>query len=141
MDLKKFIKESGNEYASIVEEGVAAGDVHSYIDTGSYLFNALLSGSLSGGLPSNKITALAGESATGKTYFALGMVKQFLDANPDAGVLYFESESAIPKELIVGTPLRQPGVPNAYQSLQVKHISGRNSKLIFKSYEQYQSDN
>ena len=70
MDLKKFIKESGNEYASIVEEGVAAGDVHSYIDTGSYLFNALLSGSLHGGLPSNKITALAGESATGKTYFA-----------------------------------------------------------------------
>ena len=100
MDLKQFIKESGNEYASIVEEGVAAGDVHSYIDTGSYLFNALLSGSLSGGLPSNKITALAGESATGKTYFALGMVKQFLDANPDAGVLYFESESAIPKELV-----------------------------------------
>ena len=100
MDLKKFIKESGNEYASIVEEGVAAGDVHSYIDTGSYLFNALLSGSLNGGLPSNKITALAGESATGKTYFALGMVKQFLDANPEAGVLYFESESAIPKELI-----------------------------------------
>ncbi len=100
MDLKQFIKESGNEYASIVEEGVAAGDVHSYIDTGSYLFNALLSGSLNGGLPSNKITALAGESATGKTYFALGMVKQFLDANPDAGVLYFESESAIPRELI-----------------------------------------
>ena len=100
MDLKQFIKESGNEYASIVEEGLAAGDVNTYIDTGSYLFNALLSGSLSGGLPSNKITALAGESATGKTYFALGMVKQFLDANPEGGVLYFESESAIPKELI-----------------------------------------
>ena len=101
MDLKQFIKESGNEYASIVEEGVAAGDVHNYIDTGSYLFNALLSGSLSGGLPSNKITALAGESATGKTYFALGVVKQFLESDPDAGVLYFESESAIPKELII----------------------------------------
>ena len=101
MDLKQFIKESGNEYASIVEEGVAAGDVHNYIDTGSYLFNGLLSGSLHGGLPSNKITALAGETATGKTYFALGIVKQFLDTNPDGGVLYFESESAIPKELII----------------------------------------
>ena len=101
MDLSKFIKESGNEYASIVEEGVAAGDVHNYIDTGSYLFNALLSGSLFGGLPSNKITALAGETATGKTYFALGIVKQFLETNLDGGVLYFESESAIPKELIV----------------------------------------
>ena len=91
MDLKQFIKESGNEYATIVEEGLAAGDVNSYIDTGSYLFNGLLSGSLFGGLPSNKITALAGESATGKTYFALGMVKQFLDTNPDGGVLYFGS--------------------------------------------------
>jgi RecA/RadA recombinase len=101
MDLKQFIKESGNEYASIVDDGVTSGDVNSYIDTGSFLFNALLSGSVFGGLPSNKITALAGESATGKTYFALGMVKHFLDSNPDAGVLYFESESAIPKELII----------------------------------------
>lgn len=87
MNLKQFIKESGNEYASIVADGVAAGDVNSYIDTGSYLFNSLLSGSIFGGLPSNKITALAGESATGKTYFALGMVKNFLDSNSDAGVL------------------------------------------------------
>ena len=45
-------------------------------------------------------------------------------------------KGAIPKEYIDGTPLRQPGVPNAYQSLHVKHVSGRNSKLIFKSYEQ-----
>ena len=96
MDLKQFIKESGNEYASVVDDGVAAGDVNDYIDTGSFLFNALLSGSIYGGLPSNKITALAGESATGKTYFALGMVKNFLDSNPDSGVLYVESESAIP---------------------------------------------
>ena len=101
MDLKQFIKESGNEYASVVDDGVAAGDVNDYIDTGSFLFNALLSGSIYGGLPSNKITALAGESATGKTYFALGMVKNFLDSNPDSGVIYFESESSIPKELIV----------------------------------------
>lgn len=101
MNLTNFIKESGNEYASIVDDGVTSGDVNSYIDTGSFLFNALLSGSVFGGLPSNKITALAGESATGKTYFALGMVKHFLDSNPDAGVLYFESESAIPKELII----------------------------------------
>ena len=59
MDLKQFIKESGNEYASVVDDGVAAGDVNDYIDTGSFLFNALLSGSIYGGLPSNKITALA----------------------------------------------------------------------------------
>ena len=64
------------------------------------MFNALLSGSLNGGLPSNKITALAGESATGKTFFLMGIVKNFLDANPDAGVIYFESESAITSTMI-----------------------------------------
>ena len=68
---------------------------------GSYIFNALLSGSIHGGLPANKITAIAGESATGKTFFVMGMVKSFLDANPDAGVLYFESESAITKQMVI----------------------------------------
>ena len=99
--LKDIIKITGNEYASLVEDGVEAGDVESFIDTGSYIFNALLSGSLYGGLPSNKITALAGESATGKTYFLCGIVKNFLDTNPDAGVIYFESESAITKQMII----------------------------------------
>ena len=97
--LKSVIKDVGNEYATLVADGTS-GDNDSYIDTGSYVFNALLSGSLNGGLPSNKITALAGESATGKTFFLMGIVKNFLDANPDAGVIYFESESAITSSMI-----------------------------------------
>ena len=99
--LKEVIKTTGNEYAALVADGVVAGDVETFIDTGSYIFNGLLSGSLYGGLPSNKITALAGESATGKTFFLMGMVKHFLDANPKGGVLYFESESAITKQMVV----------------------------------------
>ena len=99
--LKDIIKEVGNEYASIVSDGVEAGDVDSFIDTGSYIFNALLSGSIYGGLASNKITAIAGESATGKTFFLMGIVKNFLDKNPNAGVIYFESESAITKQMII----------------------------------------
>ena len=99
--LKTIVKEVGNEYASIVDDGVEAGDVDSFIDTGSLILNGLLSGSLNGGLPSNKITALAGESATGKTYFLMGIVKNFLDKDPNAGVIYFESESAITKQMVV----------------------------------------
>ena len=98
--LKDIIKETGNEYATLVSEGVEAGDVDSFIDTGSLAFNALLSGSIYGGMPSNKITAIAGEAATGKTFFALGIVKTFLEKNKDAGVIYFESESALTKELV-----------------------------------------
>ena len=82
-------------------KGVETGDVESFIDTGSYVFNALLSGSLYGGLPGNKITALAGESATGKTFFLMGIVKSFLDRDPNAGVIYFESESAITRQMVV----------------------------------------
>ena len=99
--LKEVIKTTGNEYAALVADGVEAGDVEDFIDTGSYIFNGLLSGSLYGGLPSNKITALAGESATGKTFFLMGMVKHFLDANPKGGVVYFESESAITKQMVI----------------------------------------
>ena len=57
--LKDIVKDIGNEYAGIVSDGVSAGDVQSFIDTGSYVFNALLSGDIYGGLPQNKITALA----------------------------------------------------------------------------------
>ena len=99
--LKDIIKTTGNEYAALVSDGVEAGDVDSFIDTGSYVFNALLSGSIHGGLPANKITALAGESATGKTFFLMGIVKNFLDANPKSGVVYFESESAITKQIVI----------------------------------------
>jgi RecA/RadA recombinase len=98
--LKDIVKESKNEFAGVVADGVEAGDVSTFIDSGSYIFNALLSGSIYGGLPANKITAIAGESATGKTFFALGLCKSFLDSNPDAGVVYFETESALTKDMI-----------------------------------------
>jgi len=95
-----LLKATGNEFGSKVSDGVEAGDVSSYVDSGSYILNALISGDIYGGIPSNKITALAGETATGKTFFALGMVKQFLTDNPSGGVLYFESESALTKDII-----------------------------------------
>ena len=98
--LDTVIKDSKNEYASFVSEGIAAGDIESFVDTGSYILNALVSGSIYGGFPSNKITALAGESGTGKTFFCLSVVKSFLASNPDAGVIYFETESAISKQMI-----------------------------------------
>ena len=96
--LKDITKAIGNDYAELVDN---VDDTITFIDTGSYIFNALLSGSINGGLPANKITALAGESATGKTYFLMGIVKSFLDSNPNAGVIYFESESAITRQMVI----------------------------------------
>ena len=83
--LQDVAKEIGNEYAGLVSDGVAAGDTSGYIDTGSYIFNALVSGSVYGGVPGNKITAIAGESSTGKTFFCLGIVNIFLNQIPMLG--------------------------------------------------------
>ena len=97
--LADIVKTIDNEYAGLLSEG-GVGDIDSFVDTGSYIFNALCSGSIHGGVPSNKITALAGESGTGKTNFCLGVVQNYLKENPDAGVVYFESEAAITKDMI-----------------------------------------
>ena len=70
------------------------------MDTGSYIFNGLVSGSIFGGVSSNKITAIAGESSTGKTFFSLAVVKNFLDSNPDGYCLYFDTEAAVNKSLL-----------------------------------------
>lgn len=95
-----LLKETGNEYAGIVEDGIEAGDVTGFIGTGSYSLNALLSGSIYGGIPANKVTALAGEPSTGKTFYAINIVRQFLKDNPKGFVFYFESEAALSKQML-----------------------------------------
>lgn len=98
---KALMDEIDNEYASVADDGIAAGDVTGYIDTGSYTLNALFSGSIYSGLPDNKVSALAGETSTGKTFFAINIVREFLKQNPGGFVFYFESESAISKQMLV----------------------------------------
>ena len=96
--LRNMVKLSGNELAGVIEEGLS-GEISGFLDTGSYAFNALLSGSMYGGIPDYKIIALAGESATGKTFFTLGIVSKFLADNPDGVVLYFDSEQAVTTDM------------------------------------------
>ena len=137
--LKKIIKDTGNEYASVVEDGVEAGDVDTFIDTGSFILNGLLSGSLNGGLPANKITALAGESATGKTYFLMGIVKSFLEADPSAGVVYFESESAITKQMVIDRGI-DPKRMVVFPVTTVQQFRTEALKILDSYLEQDESD-
>ena len=95
--LKDIVKEIGGEYTQLASD---IDETETYVDTGSYIFNALVSGSIFGGVSGNKITAIAGESSTGKTFFSLAVVKNFLDTNPDGYCLYFDTEAAITKSLI-----------------------------------------
>ena len=109
--LKEIVKEIGDEYTQLASD--IEGEER-YIDTGSYIFNGLVSGSIHGGVSSNKITAIAGESSTGKTFFSLAVVKNFLDNNPDGYCLYFDTEAAVNKGLLEsrGVDLRRTVVVN-----------------------------
>ena len=95
--LKEIVKEIGDDFTKVAKD---IDETERFIDTGSHIFNAMVSGSIYGGVSSNKITAIAGESSTGKTYFSLAVVKNFLDTNPDGYCLYFDTEAAVTKGLL-----------------------------------------
>ena len=102
--LKEIVKEIGDDFTKIAAD---IDETERFIDTGSHIFNAVVSGSIYGGVSSNKITAIAGETSTGKTYFSLAVVKNFLDNNPDGYCLYFDTEAAITKGLLASRGIDQ----------------------------------
>ena len=95
-----LVKDLDDEGTTIAAEGKSSAEFSGTIDTGSYVLNAVLSGSIYGGVANNKITVFAGETATGKTFFALGIIKQFLQEFADSVVIYFDTESAVTNEMM-----------------------------------------
>jgi RecA/RadA recombinase len=97
---RNLVEDLKDEDTVIAADGTGSAEYTGSIDTGSYILNAALSGSIYGGVPNNKVTAFAGESATGKTFFVLGVIQNFLKNNPDAGVVYYDTEAAVTKEMM-----------------------------------------
>jgi RecA/RadA recombinase len=97
---KTFIHDLGDPDTTVASDGLSSSEFTGYIDTGSYILNAAISGSLYGGIPNNKAVVFAGDPATGKTFFALGVVKSFLTDNKDGHVFYFDTESAVTNEML-----------------------------------------
>jgi len=98
--IDKLLKISENPFVNVASEGIY-GDTNKFIDSGSYAFNVLLSGSLFGGIPQNKITALVGQEGTGKTFLVLTACRSFLEQSKDGVVYYFETENALTNKLLV----------------------------------------
>ena len=61
----------------------------------------------------------------GKTFFLMGMVKNFLDQHENGGVVYFESESAITKQMVIDRGIDANrmviALSQLYKSLDIKH--------------------
>lgn len=96
-DVQKALDDidSVNPFATYLSDSTLSR-VGGWIDTGSYVLNAIVSGSIHGGIPKGRVTMLAGESMTGKSLF----VMKILAAAQKEGLIpvIFDTENAIDPE-------------------------------------------
>ncbi len=138
MAKSSFLKTlSRSDSFSSIDDADSISESDAFIDTGVLLLNMQLSGSFSGGYPTNKILALAGESTTGKTYFALSLVKSFLDQNPSGFVVYADTESAVTKQMFAARGIDTSRVL-VMSPESVEHVQSFRQALVelLKKYEE-----
>lgn len=68
-------------------------DIDEFIDTGNYLLNAQMSGTIYGGYPNTRSVAIAGDSGAGKTFLCLNAVRELQKRG--YYVFYIDTEGAI----------------------------------------------
>lgn len=92
----ELLKSFGSSVEILTESDVA--EIKEYIDTGNYMLNACMTGSLFKGVPSGRMTMLSGESGTGKSYLAVSICRnaQKMGYYP----IYFDSESSIDTQFV-----------------------------------------
>ena len=90
-------KISGFETGSIIEDNVLT-ETDEHISTGSYILNAMISGSLFGGIPNNRAIGMVGDPETGKTFFCLNIAREAQKMG--YSIIYCETEGAIDKHTV-----------------------------------------
>ena len=75
-------------------------DIDDWISTGNLALNALISGDITKGIPSGRITTLAGPEQTGKTFLALNVAREA--QLKGYYVIWFDTENAISREQVIG---------------------------------------
>ena len=90
-DVSKFRKSITKAVPGL---SVGFNDPDTWISTGNYTLNKLISGDFEKGIPLGKVSVLAGESGAGKSYIAAGnIVKQAQDQ--DIFVVLIDTENAL----------------------------------------------
>ena len=72
--------------------------IKDYINTGSYILNACMTGSIFKGVPSGRVLTLAGEPGTGKSFLAVSICREAQKKGYTP--VYMDSEGAIDREFV-----------------------------------------
>ena len=123
-----------NPKGSIITQN-AFSKIDEYIDTGNYMLNAQLTGSVFGGIPNSRSICLAGESGTGKTFLTLNICREAQKMGYQ--IIYCDSEAAVDEEIMRNFGLDPELV--RYQpvstSLEVRHFVANLTDILRKQKE------
>lgn len=93
---KQLSKISGFETGSILENNEFS-EPNEYINTGNYLLNAQLSGTLFGGVSNNRSMGIVGDPQTGKTFLCLNIAREM--QKKGYNVIYCDTEAGVDKQI------------------------------------------
>ena len=130
--IKSMINAAKNEY--IYPKGDPRART-TFIDTGSYALNAILSGSILGGLPDNRTVMFSGEPASGKTFFTLRICKKAVDAG--YFICYFDAEGEKDEEIFRDFGFKGRGID--YEIFKVKTVEKLRLEIygMIDKYKEY----
>lgn len=97
-DLNKEMSKNSKWGGLMSDDSVGVSEITDYISVGNYACNACLTGSMFGGIPNNRISALSGISGVGKTYLLLNIAREA--QNKGHFVIWYDSENAIEKKML-----------------------------------------
>jgi RecA/RadA recombinase len=106
LDMSKFRKEQNKKLS--IKDGFF--DPITWISTGNFALNKMISGDFYGGIPIGSVTTFAGESGSGKSFFVSGnIVRNALAA--DVSVILLDSEDGIKRKWATALGI-DPNHPN-----------------------------
>lgn len=110
--------------------GELNSEVTYWIDTGAYALNLLISGSIFKGAPGNRNLQLAGDPATGKTFFMLELVRDFQQKNPNGLAFYFDTEDAIDERVLLSRGIDTSRVFVEQEALSIEEFAMKAINLL-----------
>lgn len=124
VDLFKMIK-GVDDTVEILEESVIS-KIQDWIPTGSYILNACVSGDLFKGIPSGRVSILAGESSAGKTFLACSICREA--QMKGRKVIYMDSEASITSDFVRRLGCRVDG--DNFMIKQVNTVTEANTFIL-----------
>lgn len=113
LDLSKFRTKAGKI------DGISLGfhDPKTWITTGNYTLNYLISGRFDRGIPLSQISMLAGESGSGKSLIAANVIRESLEMG--ITVIAFDSENGLTREWLSNTGIDVDKYENNNQFMRI----------------------